>query len=318
TTFAACHAIRALPAGAGTVPIGRPIANTQIYLLDSERRWVPPGETGELYIGGDGLARGYWNRPEGTAESFVESPFDAAPDARLYRTGDLARLLPDGNLEFLGRLDHQIKVQGFRVELSEIESALARHAAVSCGVVEARETAAGARRLVAYVVFRPGGEGSDADLRAFLQQELPEYMVPAAFVRLSSLPLTANGKVDRRALPEPERAAAGAASSPRSAMEERIAQIWRSVLELETIDCDENFFDLGGNSLLLIEAHAKLQKGLAIAVPITTLFEYPTVRSLAGFLAGGPDAEGSLRALRERVRQRRQAFDPGPAPEAAP
>ncbi len=317
TTFAACHVIRSLPASAATVPIGRPIANTQIYLLDSERRWVPPGETGELYIGGDGLARGYWNSPERTAESFVKSPFDAEADARLYRTGDLARLLPDGNLEFLGRADHQIKVQGFRVELSEIESALARHAAVSCNVVDARQTSAGGQRLVAYVVLRPGEEASDAELRAFLQQELPEYMVPPAFVRLSSLPLTGNGKVDRRALPEPVGASAGTASPPRSMTEETIAQVWRSVLDLEAIDCDENFFDLGGNSLLLIDAHARLQKLLAISMPITTLFEYPTVRSLARSLASGPAPDESLQALRERVRQRRQVCDRRPTPEPA-
>lgn len=316
TTFSACHAIRELAADAATVPIGRPISNTQIYLLDAERRWVPPGEAGEVYIGGDGLARGYWNRPQLTAESFVESPFDAAPEARLYRTGDLARLCPDGNLEFLGRRDQQIKVQGFRVELSEIETALQRHPAVSANVVEARATASGGRRLVAYVVLREDRAYDDGGLRAFLQQELPEYMVPAAFVKLSSLPLTANGKVDRRALPEPGRNAAGTGSPPRSSMEESIAQVWRSVLDLEVIDCDENFFDLGGSSLLLIEAHARLQKGLARGLPLTTLFEYPTVCSLARALDGGADSEKALRALRERVRNRHRLSDSVPAREA--
>jgi aspartate racemase len=313
TTFAACHAIRDLAADASSVPIGRPIANTQIYLLDAERRWVPPGEIGELYIGGDGLARGYWNRPDLTAESFVESPFDAAPGSRLYRTGDLARLSPDGTLEFLGRRDQQIKIQGFRVELAEVEAALQRHPAVSQNVVETRETAGGGRRLVAYVVLRPeAGSCDDGDLRNLLQQSLPDYMVPAAFVRLASLPLTANGKVDRRGLPEPGRAAIEAESLPRSAAEESIAQVWRSVLDLDAIDCDQNFFDLGGSSLLLIEAHAKLQKSLAAALPITTLFEHPTVRSLARALGGGASQEDSLRALRERVRDRRRLFE-GPA-----
>ena len=307
TTFAACHAIRHLAADASSVPIGRPIANTQIYLLDPERRWVPPGDVGELYIGGDGLARGYWNRPDLTAESFVESPFDASPGSRLYRTGDLARLSPDGTLEFLGRQDQQIKVQGFRVELAEVEAALQRHPAVSQNVVEARETAGGVRRLVAWVVLRPdGGPCDDGDLRNFLQQSLPDYMVPAAFVRLASLPLTANGKVDRRGLPEPGRSAIGAESLPRSAAEQSIAQVWRSVLDLDAIDCDQNFFDLGGSSLLLIEAHARLQKSFAAALPITMLFEHPTVRSLARALGGGAGPEDSLRALRERVRDRRR------------
>ncbi|MDQ2978449.1 MAG: non-ribosomal peptide synthetase [Acidobacteriota bacterium] len=317
TTFAACHAIRDLSSEASTVPIGRPIANTQIYLLDSDRRWVPPGEAGEVYIGGDGLTRGYWNRPELSAAAFVDDPFDATPGARLYRTGDLARLAPDGNLEFLGRVDQQIKVQGFRVEPSEIEAALERHPAVSRNVVEARETAAGGRQLVAYVVLDPEGACGDGELRGFLQRELPEYMVPAAFVRLSALPLTANGKVDRRALPEPARGAAGAVSPPLSMMEEQIAQVWRSVLDLDGIDCDANFFDLGGNSLLLMEAHAILQRRLAIALPITALFEYPTVRSLARSLDGAPDPNVSLRALRERVRERPRTLDRGPEGERA-
>ncbi len=310
TTFAASHAIRNLAPDAVSVPIGRPISNTQVYLLDEERRWVPPGEAGEVYIGGDGLARGYWNRAELTAGSFVDSPFDAEPEARLYRTGDLARLDPEGNLEFLGRRDQQIKVQGFRVELSEIETALQRHPAVSANVVEPRMTASGALRLVAYVVLREERAGDEVALRSFLQQELPEYMVPAAFVKLPALPLTANGKVDRRALPEPVRSGAPAGSPPRSAMEESIAQVWRSALDVDAIDCDENFFDLGGSSLLLIEAHARLQKSLARRLPITTLFEHPTVRSLARALDGEADSDKALRALRERVRGRQQRTDP--------
>src|SRR5262249_41854905 len=248
TTFSACHAIRALPDGAASVPIGRPIANTQIYLLDEERRWVPPGEEGELYIGGDGLARGYWNRPALTAESFVESPFDDAPGARLYRTGDLARLDADGNLEFLGRRDQQIKVHGYRVELSEIEAALQRHRSVSQNVVDARTSASGGRRIVAYVVPREGAACDDAALRAFLQQELPEYMVPSAFVKLTSLPLTGNGKVARRSLPEPASAGVAAGAGPRTPLEESIAHVWRSVLDVDAVDCDGNFFDLGGSS----------------------------------------------------------------------
>ncbi len=317
TTFAACHPIRDLAADAASVPIGRPIANTQIYLLDAQQRWVPPGEEGELYIGGDGLARGYWNRPALTAERFVASPFDADPAARLYRTGDRARIGPDGKLEFLGRADQQIKIQGFRVELGEIEAALQRHPAVSQNVVEARETASGGRKLVAYVVLRQDGACDEGELRAFLQRELPEYMVPSGFVTLAALPLTTNGKVDRRALPEPARSGSGAGSPPRTAMEESIAQVWRSVLELEAINCDENFFDLGGTSLMVIEAHARLQKRLETVLPITALFEHPTVRSLARSIDGSEDSEQSLRALRERVRDRRRGSGRAPAPETA-
>lgn len=318
TTFSACHSVGELAPDATSVPIGRPIANTQIYLLDAERRWVPPGETGEVYIGGDGLARGYWNRPGLTAASFVSNPFDPAPEARMYRTGDLARLNPDGHLEFLGRRDQQVKIQGFRVELSEIEAALQRHQSVAQCVVEARETPSGGRRIVAYIVDRREETCGESDLRAFLQRELPEYMVPAAFVRLDALPLTPNGKVDRRALPEPTRGTSEASSPPRSRTEESIVKVWRSVLDLERIDCEANFFDLGGSSLQLIEAHAKLQKSLARTLPITLLFEHASVRALGHALDGENRAGESLRALRQRVRERRGLSVPEPTPETAP
>ena len=318
TTFAACHRIRHLDENTATVPIGRPIANTQIYLLDSEQRWVPPGEVGEVYIGGDGLARGYWNRLQLTAEAFVESPFSADPSARLYRTGDLARLLPDGNLEFVGRLDRQIKIHGYRVELGEIETMLQRRPSVAQNVVACRETPDGSRRVVAYVVLRPGMEAGGDELRAWLQQRLPDYMVPTVVARLSSLPLTPNGKLDRKALPEPERFASRTLAPPRSPMEEQIADIWRAVLRTDEVGCEENFFDLGGDSLLLIEAHAKLQKRLAVGLPITKLFEHPTVQSLARFLRESSDPEEPLRALRERVWRKRRPPDRGQARESGP
>jgi aspartate racemase len=306
TTFSACHSIERLEPDAATVSIGRPIAQTQIYLLDEEGRWVPPGETGELFIGGDGVARGYWNRPQLTAEAFVESPFDAEPGARLFRTGDLARLRPDGTLEFLGRRDQQIKLQGFRVELSEVEAALARHPAVAQAAADARTSASGSRRLVAYVVLGEDATCDESVLRAFLQRELPDYMIPGSFVFLPSLPLTANGKIDRRSLPDPGRAVAEKAAVPRSAMEESIAAVWRDVLGLEATDLDGNFFDLGGNSLLLIEAHSRLQKRIGRSLPITALFEYPTVRSLARSLGGDAAPDEALRSLRARVRNRRR------------
>lgn len=314
TTFSACHSIRNLAESASSVPIGRPIANTHIYLLDGEGCCVPPGEEGEIYIGGDGLARGYWNRAALTAESFIESPFEDSSEARLYRTGDLARIGPDGLLEFLGRRDQQVKLQGYRVELGEIEAVLLRHAGVAGGVVEARATASGTRRLVAYVVPRQNGACDDGGLRAYLQRELPDYMVPAAFVKLRELPLTANGKVDRRALPEPSFGGTGAGEPPRTETEAAIAQVWSAVLEIEAVDCDGNFFDLGGSSLMLIEAHARLQSRLARDLSITDLFEHPTVRALARAIDGSAGSQKSLRALRDRVRSRAGA---DPAPEAS-
>jgi amino acid adenylation domain-containing protein len=314
TTFSACHSIRDLAESASSVPIGRPIANTRIYLLDGEGCCVPPGEEGEIYIGGDGLARGYWKRAALTSESFVESPFEDSSDARLYRTGDLACIGPDGLLEFRGRRDHQVKLHGYRVEPAEIEAALLRHAGVAGGVVEARATTSGARRLVAYVVPRPNGDCDDAGLRAHLQRELPDYMVPAAFVKLHELPLTANGKVDRRALPEPSLGGTGAGEPPRTETEAAIAQVWAAVLEVEAVDCDGNFFDLGGSSLRIIEAHARLQSRLARDLSITALFEHPTVRALARAIDGAADLQKSLRALRDRVRNRAGA---DPASESA-
>ncbi len=317
TTFAACHAIEELPAAARTVPIGRPISNTQIHLLDSEGRWVPPGEPGQLHIGGDGLARGYWNRPELTAASFVEDPFGASPEARLYRTGDMACLRPDGVLEFLGRQDEQVKIHGFRVEPGEVEAALERHPAVAQSAVSGRETPSGGRALAAWVVLRPLVSCGDGELRAFLQESLPDYMIPGTFMRLPSLPLTDNGKVDRRALPEPQPPAASVSSPPRSSLEESVARVWAAVLGVESVDCEGNFFDLGGNSLLLIAAQTKLENSLGRTVPIMMLFQYPTVRTLAGALAPASDGDAPVRALEERLRRRRPR-PTSPASESRP
>jgi len=226
-----------------TVPIGRPIANTRVYVLDAHRQPVPVGVAGELYIGGDGLARGYWNRPELTAERFVPDPFSAHPGARLYRTGDRVRYLPDGNLEFLGRLDTQVKLRGFRIELGEIEAVLARQPQVREAVVLLREDTPGDPRLVAYVV--PQGEPLvAADLRAALKQQLPDYMVPAAFVPLPALPLTPNGKIDRKALPAPDAAAYAnrAYEAPVGEVETTLAQIWADVLTLERVGRHDNIW----------------------------------------------------------------------------
>ena len=214
-------------------PIGSPIANTQIYLLEGTLNPVPVGVPGELYIGGEGLARGYLNRPELTAQKFIPNPFSNSPDARLYKTGDLARYLPDGNIEYLGRIDSQVKIRGYRIELGEIEETLRQHSAVRDAVAIARDDGSGNKRLVAYLVLNQDKLPSISNLRAYLQEKLPEYMVPAAFVMLESLPLTPNGKVDRKALPAPDRdrpELEEAFAAPSTAIEKILAEIWAHVL----------------------------------------------------------------------------------------
>jgi acyl carrier protein len=279
--------------GASTPPaIGRPVANTQIYLLDVQHQPVPVGVPGELYIGGNGLARGYFNRPELSAEKFIPNPFSDKRGARLYATGDLARYLPDGNIEFLGRLDHQVKIRGFRIELGEIEAVLSQHPAVRETVVLARQDIPGDKRLVAYVVLNQArqnggtetGENRPKELRNFLRGKLPDYMVPAAFVLLDALPLTPNGKVDRRALPRLE-AAHGESETPfvapRNPTEQALAAIWARVLGRERVGIHHNFFDLGGHSLLATEAIAAIRDACRVEVPLRHLFENPTIAGLA-------------------------------------
>lgn len=264
-----------------TVPLGTPIANTQIYLLDSHLQPVPVGVPGELHIGGSSLARGYLNRPELTAEKFIRHPFDA--QAHLYKTGDLARYLPDGNIEFIGRIDSQVKIRGFRIELGEIEAALGQHPDIAQAVVVAREDAPGEKRLVAYVVSNQKQAPSSSEIRRFLGTKLPEYMVPWAFVTLKSLPLTPNGKIDRRSLPEPDSARAkleGTIAEPRTPAEETIAQIWGQMLEVEKVGIYDNFFELGGDSISSIRIVAKINQS-GFRVTPKQLFECPTVAELA-------------------------------------
>ncbi|MEA2694421.1 MAG: hypothetical protein QOJ16_3808 [Acidobacteriota bacterium] len=270
----------------GPVSIGRPIANTRILLLDGELRPVPPGVVGELYIGGAGLARGYRGHPERTAERFVPEPIGdgAEPGARLYRTGDLARHLAGGRgLEVLGRIDHQVKVRGFRIEMGEVEAALSVHPAVRQAVVVTRRDPAGGDRLVAYVVLSgTAGRGADAGvLRDFLAGRLPGPFVPAAFVVLDRLPLTANGKIDRRALPTPEPAAAEGKRRPATPAEELVAGIWEEVLGIEAVGRDDSFFELGGHSLLATQVLSRVRRSLAVELPVRALFEAPTVAALA-------------------------------------
>jgi amino acid adenylation domain-containing protein len=267
----------------GSVSIGRAITNTQLYVLDAQLQPVPVGVSGELYIGGAGVARGYLGRPELTAERFVPDPFSGEAGARLYRTGDAARYLADGNLEFLGRLDDQVKVRGFRIELGEIEAALRECAGVRDVAVVAREDAPGQRRLVAYVV--PDGQPPAINaLREQLGRTLPEYMVPSAFVSLESLPLTPNGKVDRKALPAPEvtREELGSAYvAPRTPEEEMLAELWSQVLGVERVGVHDNFAELGGHSLLATQLMARVREAFQVEVPLRTLFEAPTVAELA-------------------------------------
>jgi thioesterase domain-containing protein/acyl carrier protein len=261
--------------------IGRPIANTQIYLLDAHGQPVPLGTVGELYIGGAGVARGYWNRPELTAERFVPDPFSDQPGARLYKTGDLARYLPDGNLEFVGRNDQQVKLRGFRIEPGEIEACLVQHAQVRDAVVLARGEGSD-KRLVAYVVAQPD-EGLTSALHAHLAANLPDYMVPAAFVRLDALPLTPNGKLDRRALPAPDANALvrHAYEAPQGEFETTLATIWAELLGVERIGRHDSFFALGGHSLLAVQLISRVRTVLGFDFDIRTLFEEPTLAGLA-------------------------------------
>jgi amino acid adenylation domain-containing protein len=267
-------------------PIGRPIERTCIYVLDPKLEPVPVGVIGELYATGAGLARGYLNRPGPTAERFVADPHGIEPGARMYRTGDLARWRPDGTLEFLGRADQQVKIRGFRIEPGEIEVVLAACEEVGQAAVIAGEDGRGGKRLVAYIVPAPGAALDLAVLRRTIGEQLPNYMVPAAFVMLDALPLTSNGKLDRDALPPPSLPArpCGNIAAPQSPTEQLVARIWASVLEMEQVDIHENFFDLGGHSLLLTRVHAQLQKNVSLQISIMDLFSYTTVSSLAGYL----------------------------------
>jgi len=280
---------RVLP-GSAPVTIGWPIANTQLYILDSHMRPVPAGVAGELYIGGDGLARGYHNRPELTAEKFVPDPFSGRPGDLMYQTGDVARRRPDGEIDFLGRSDHQVKIRGFRVELGEIETLLRQHPGVREAVVIAREDAPGARRLAAYLAPDEGPGPDAAALRRFLKEQLPDYMVPSAFVLLDAFPLTPNGKVDRRALPAPEvdrHDVASAFVAPRNATEARLSAIWEEVIGIRPIGIHDNYFDLGAESLQAARMFGEIGRRFGRNLSPTSLFDAPTIAALARLLETG-------------------------------
>ncbi|MEA2692905.1 MAG: hypothetical protein QOJ16_2292, partial [Acidobacteriota bacterium] len=308
TTFTCCNPLNVgdLDRLAASVPIGRPIANTRVYILDPYGNPAPAGVPGELHIGGDGLARGYINRPELTAERFVPNPFgDASGVAgeRLYATGDLVRWPASGSageIEFLRRIDHQVKVRGFRIELGEVEAALTRHPAVAQAVVIARQDAPGDKRLVAYIVAREEPAPTVSELRGFLAEHLPEYMVPSLFVPLPGLPLTENGKVDRRALPAPDHERPELAAEfvpPRTPVERQLAEIWSAVLGVERVGVHDDFFELGGQSLLATQIVSRLREVCGVEIPLRSLFQQPTLAGLALAVEaarfGGQAAQGA-------------------------
>jgi surfactin family lipopeptide synthetase C len=312
------------------IPIGRPIANTQVYILDHQLDPVPTGVPGELYIGGIGLAQGYLNRPALTAERFIANPFYRveggkektaclpSPSSLLYKTGDLVRYRPDGCLEFLGRLDHQVKLRGFRIELGEIEAVLRQHTAVRDAAVIVHERESGDRRLVAYVVLPLDSADSAelmGELRRHLEQQLPNPMIPAIIVYLNALPLTPNGKVDRRQLPDPEEHNPVVTTpyiAPKSNLEQLIASVWRSVLGLEKVGIHDNFFDLGGHSLLMLQVYSQLQDSINHPLSLVDLFAHPTVQALAQYLSQDKpqplttDYESRAETRRELLQQQRQ------------
>ena len=292
TTFSCCHVMDQHSEINATVPIGLPVANTTVYVLDQKHQPVPLGATGELYLGGDGLARGYLNRPELTAEKFVPHPFSAEGGARLYRTGDRVRYLPNGELEFLGRLDQQVKLRGFRIELEEIQNQLTELPGINAAVVTARQDEPGDRKLVAYITLDENGHHAEvldhdeiiAGLRRDLQLRLPEYMVPSAFVILDEFPLTANGKLDRRALPLPGfTSLSGEYVAPATEMETALAEIWAELLKVDpnTISARANLFELGGHSLMLIRLVTEIRNRFEVELSIKDVMERPQLNLLA-------------------------------------
>ena len=291
------------------VPIGHPVANTQMYILDSYLQPVPIGVPGELYIGGIQVGRGYLNRPELTAEKFIPDPFSSSPGARLYRTGDLARFLPAGEIEYLGRLDHQVKIRGLRIELGEIETVLSEHKGVNQALIAIRENALNDKTLVAYLVPKTGCEVTAGELREHLRKRLPEYMIPQYFVILKEFPLLPNGKIDRRGLPTPHlgRQTDTGFTAPQSEVEKIIAYIWKDLLKIESVGIHDNFFELGGHSMLLVKMIAKLRDSFQKEIPIVELFRYPTISALARFITGKEEKKDQFESTKELV-QKQKAF----------
>jgi amino acid adenylation domain-containing protein len=291
--------------------IGRPLANTGVYILDAQMQPLPIGVAGEIYLGGSGVARGYRNRPDLTAAQFVPDPFAQTPGARLYRTGDRGRFLADGRIEFLGRIDQQIKLRGFRIELGEIEAVLRTHPAVREAVAIVREDPATERRIVAYVVATADSTPGNGELRGFLKGQLPDYMLPSVCVVLPALPLLPNGKLNRKALPAPDGARPDLETgyvAPQSQLERVIAGVWQSILGVNQVGLHDNFFDLGGHSLLMVQVQGRLQALLAKDVPLVDMFRYATIKDLAKYLHQAPEQTPSFEANHDRAQTRRDAL----------
>jgi thioesterase domain-containing protein/acyl carrier protein len=272
------------------ISIGKPIANTQVYILDENLNNLTDGSVGELFIGGDGVAKGYLNRPDLTAERFIDDPFSEIPGGKIYKTGDLGKLNENGDIQCLGRIDHQVKVRGYRIELEEIEHALIKQGDIKEAVVIAREDTPGDPRLLAYVVLAPGNEGIDLKIQTYtwhhaLMAVLPEYMVPDDFVLLSSIPITPNGKTDRKSLPKPDYNLISRAgddyAAPRTDIEKQLAEIWEELMGLDKISIFDNFFTLGGRSLVAVQIMARIEKSTGKRLPLATLFEHSTIEKLA-------------------------------------
>jgi hypothetical protein len=297
----------------GPVPLGRPLANQALYVLDRRQQPLPLGVPGELVIGGRGVVRGYLHRPELTAERFLPHPFQGAAGGRIYRTGDLARLTEDGMVEFLGRLDHQVKVRGYRIELGEIEAALLASPSVREAVVVAREDVPGDVRLVGYLVAATGATVNASELREQLREHLPEFMVPAHLVVIDAMPQTPNGKIDRKALPAPDVSAAAPAAAeafvaPSEGIEATIAAIWKDVLKLPQVGTRDNFFDLGGHSLLAVQTHRRLKEALQRELSITDIFRFPTIQSLSAYLGNEGEDDAAAQSGKARAQGRRAAM----------
>jgi amino acid adenylation domain-containing protein len=291
------------------INIGHPIANTQTYILNSDLQPVPMGTEGELYIGGAGLARGYLNRPDLTSEKFIPNPFSSDPRSRLYKTGDLARYLPDGNIQYLGRIDHQVKIRGFRIELAEIEREISQHPDVRENIVLARQQEGGEKYLVAYIVLHQNNAYQQNQLRSFLHQRLPQHMLPSAFVVLQSLPLTPNGKVDRNQLPVPSRQRPQLEQpyiAPRTELQKLLATIWSDFLNIDQVGIEDNFFDLGGTSTLIMQIAVRVEQELGIELSVVKLFQYPTIAGLVKYLNPEQNSQQSYDKLQNRA-QRQQA-----------
>jgi acyl carrier protein len=296
--------------------IGRPLSNVKAYVLDQKQQPLGIGVAGEIYIGGDGVGRGYLNQPELTAERFIPHPYSGEAGARLYRTGDVGRYLRDGNIEHLGRLEDQVKLRGLRIELGEIEVVLSHHPAVRQAAVTVREDQPGDKRLTGYIVAEAEARPSIKELRHFLRQKLPDHMIPTAFMMLESLPLNSHGKVERGALPAPDGLSELDAPYvvPRTEAEHNVARVWQEVLGLESVGIFDNFFDLGGHSLLMIQVHNQLRERFKFEVSLVELFEYPSINSLAEHLSRQKNVTpmqdenlvlaNKLREGRKRLRQR--------------